>query len=311
MTHNLFLLLTLLTLTALYPAATSAQENRAAINLPMAAFADIPIQHEGRIKPLSRFAAIELENLSGGQTTIEPAIWLAGTLFDPQREISRPLILVDNEPLRLRLGLPAHDNDLYSLEDLAPHLAATQEQAFSMSTEPKEDLTAEQQALVTLHEKALTYRQLLQSMTAFLPLEINAPDSVGIAPETYGDRPTYFEIMKKAQDIDESVRTIIRKKGEDPERYTEQEKMIALLSLEYHTLRMTGTNNSLFRVLPPQWGESEEWLAPWALLNQGQGSPQSAGTLSFWQLMAKAYHDGDPALWEENTEKAYEASLNL
>jgi ABC-type transport system involved in cytochrome c biogenesis permease subunit len=63
-------------------------------------------------------------------------------------------------------------------------------------------------------------------------------------------------------------------------------------------LRDAGAKNTLFRVVPPQWGNDSAWVSPWALLLQGQGSPQGIAILTAWNDAAKAYRESDQAAFD-------------
>src|SRR6185503_573978 len=54
----------------------------------------------------------------------------------------------------------------------------------------------------------------------------------------------------------------------------------------------------ILRVLPPLWGNDKEtWLSPWAVVEEGQGSPQATTLLSQWEKTVRAYRSGDAADW--------------
>jgi hypothetical protein len=96
-------------------------------SLPMQSFARIPVQHEGRIKPLDTFARVTLLGFSGKDHLkgMSANDWIAEALFDPVTSASRPVFSVRDATLRHRLGLPERANPLYSYNELTDGLGRT------------------------------------------------------------------------------------------------------------------------------------------------------------------------------------------
>ena len=72
------------------------------------AFATLPIQHEGRIKPLQTFALMHVQQISGtthlgDASAIE---WLAAVMFNPSQAIEQPLFLLKDADAQLMLDKP-------------------------------------------------------------------------------------------------------------------------------------------------------------------------------------------------------------
>ena len=62
----------------------------------------------------------------------------------------------------------------------------------------------------------------------------------------------------------------------------------------------TDKETQILRIIPPQWSSSGGvWLSPWATLQNGQGSPQTAELLRSWEALAKAYNAHDAIAWNE------------
>ncbi|MCB9990449.1 MAG: cytochrome c biogenesis protein CcsA [Rhodospirillales bacterium] len=294
---TVFRIITVLICVVTCMGSVAAAQDRA--TLQMQDFATLPVLHEGRVKPLASFAAVELDKFSARSSTADPVSWLAETLFNPQYAIKRPVFKVAHPTLRKRLNLPERPGKLYSLEELALGLEQTQQQALQLIVSEEKNLTPEQQALITLHENALAYGQLLQALAALLPMQVGLPESLNITPQIYTGMPTFLEIRNKEKPLMEQVKAIIDRKGEDLERYTAEEKALAGLAFEYQQISQAAARNTLLRIIPPQWKDSDVWLSPWSLLQQGQGSPESKILLEDWQAMAKAYRAANAGEWEK------------
>lgn len=291
------LILCALVLVILAPFATWASGRD---DFSMRSFRQIPLLHDGRIKPLDSFAALTLRRVSDGKSGLDPDLWLAEMLFDPQAAAARRVFAIGHPEVPPLLNLPPETARLYSLQEIAPGLAATETQAITLAQADPDSLTPGQKALVLLHENALTVAQLLKALSPLLPLQATLPATLGPLPEdrVFSEGPTWLELKKSERELTDRVRRIIDAKGEALDRYTDEEKTIAALAFEMQVLQQSGAGNALFRVIPPVWQDGAEWLSPWALLQTGQGSPQGARALADWQAMAKAWRGGNAAAWE-------------
>lgn len=90
-------------------------------NLDHRGLLSIPVQHDGRIKPLSSFSKSILYAYSGhnkinGMSSTE---WLLMSLFDPSRAIQTPVFRIFQPEL---FGLSKKEKPYFSLAEIAPRL---------------------------------------------------------------------------------------------------------------------------------------------------------------------------------------------
>ncbi|MGH1397841.1 MAG: cytochrome c biogenesis protein [Alphaproteobacteria bacterium] len=298
------LLLILITCTCFCKEAYASQK------LNMQSFSQIPILEEGRIKPLATFARTQLKTISGktswqGQSAAQ---WLAETLFNPSDAIEQEIIHIDNDTVKTRLALPL-EKDHFSLTELQSGLQATREDAATLMQSTQDTLTKDQTALLATHEKAILFTQTLRSLSMILPLNIEIP-------EEYADKnpknTTYKAILPIKNTIEADLKNIIRKKGENFDKYTEKERTTALLSFQLTQIQNGGHNNTILRILPSDWSgtTAQNWYSPWQILQNGQGSPTTAHTLQIWQDMAMSYRSQNTKLWDITSAAALTATLN-
>ena len=260
-------------------------------NFDYSDFARIPIQHEGRIKPLETFALIHLEKFSG-QTHSKGAksaiAWLAQTMFDPAKAMNEPVFLLKDADAQAMLALPSKPDNLYSFTETTSAINANGKLIQSLLQIPPSELSPGQHAVLELHENTTLFAQITLSHTLFLHLSIDMEKS----GSTFID---YFQTMPQWQ---KSLQAVIAKKGTDLNRYTPHEIQLAN-SMRKLTLTLhSSENNTLLRVIPPQWG-SNVWLSPWAIFHSGQGSPASAELMQLWRQLATAYQEHNAAHWQE------------
>jgi len=281
--------------------------------LPLSAFArdafdytsfeHIPVQHEGRVKPIDTLARTYLRNFSEHESLngVSADQWLAETLFDPARALSRPCFRVFRGDVA---GLPQRSDHLYSFSDLTQALKSRNGVLEQLAKTDPKTWTDDQKELVRIQENLILYTQLLRSFSLILPLSIEPP---AILTREWGLKPgatfgSLQEFRKYDRRLKERLQGIIHRKGDNPDRYSEDEKNITTFAYEMQSLGEGGDLNVLLRVIPPAPGStSDEWSSPWTLVDQGTGSPGSAALLAKWRKAAQGWQTGDAKTFEEAT----------
>ena len=133
------------------------------------AFEKWPVLHDGRVKTMDSFARFSLYQISNrtninGMSAIE---WLAIGLFDPSSLIGIPVIRVRGNSL---LDLPTKDDHLYSMNDVMSALSPHQDLILALETRDPSALSASQKELLTVYQAVTLYNQIIQSLSAILPL---------------------------------------------------------------------------------------------------------------------------------------------
>ena len=244
----------------------------------------LPILHQGRIKPLDSFARVMLKDFSGKETTSEYAAadWLALSIFDPANAINTPVFKIFTPE---KLGLPNKENKLYSYNDVAEVIQNKSSVIQTLLQLPQDKIEAEQQNLLALHEKFILYTQILRSLTFLIPLH-----SEDITFDNY--KIQQEEIQKKAQ-------ALVKKKGSDFNKYTDEEKKLAALAFQFGVIDQASQNNILFRIIPDQWDNKKAgWSSPWAALQAQKTPAKSLEYISLWQKMSAAYLENNNKEWE-------------
>jgi len=270
-----------------------------ATELDYASFATLPVLQDGRIKPLDSFARATLQQLAEADSLPNSTAiaWLAKTVFDPGNAAEQPVFAVSNPQVRKLMGLEGPNRALFSLVQLAPGLSTTAAQAASLLERDPRTLTADEQALFTLHTHVLFYNQLLQSLSLLLPLPMPPPS--GIAGQTF------LDLQKAEQDLLATLSQIMKKKGDNLDAFTEDGQTLASFVFSLQKLRESGAGNITLRIAPSVWdGQNQTWLSPWEVVLSGQSAPQTGAYLALWQQMATAYRTNNAAAWAQSSEAA-------
>ncbi|PZQ48277.1 MAG: hypothetical protein DI551_01960 [Micavibrio aeruginosavorus] len=274
-------------------------------------FAQIPIQHEGRIKPLDTFARQTLRTISGHERLdgMDASSWLAETIFDPAQALQRPIF---HTTQAVNLNLPTREKPYYSYAEIVAMLQKHGQSIVQLAQSDEKTWTPEQAELMRLQEISILYTQLLRSFSFLLPLNIELPESLARAWKISPEKTfTLQEFRRYSAKLKDSIQKIVTRKGDNPQNYSEEELAIVRLSFEMNVLEEAGTNNTLFRIAPGAWNEGkDEWFSPWMLTKSGQANDKSAQYLKLWQNMAYAYLLQDPVAWNEVTDKTLKEASN-
>lgn len=290
------ILLTLLLLLIALPA--QAQE------LSYKEFGQLPVLHEGRVKPLDSFARIHIQSWSGQErfNSNAPIYWLALILFDPQVAAEQKFFLIRNQSVKDQLGLTNQEQKYFSLEELLPGLDKTRDQLAELLAKDDNTLTKDQREFLAIHENAVSLSGLMRSFSLILPLNIAVPEQY--KPNLEGEIVSYLELSAFDAPLVQELQKIIAAKGEDLEKYSDEEKNIALLSFQIQNLRMAGETSTEFKVLPSNWDKNNgQWFSPWQIMMNGQGSPDTKIMLEQWRDLAFAYRQNDVKDWKEAIQK--------
>ncbi|MBY0354846.1 MAG: hypothetical protein K2Q12_03850, partial [Rickettsiales bacterium] len=272
-----------------------ALETNVAPPLSVQPLARIPVQQDGRIKPLEQFARVTLRQLSGSETLdhIDAMPWLMEVLFTPEFASQRPLFLVNNDDLRRALALPDRASHRFSAQELESPMGEQRAQVMPIVMMAPKERSTQQQALMDLYQRYALFIDLQQSFSIVLPL--NAP-----RPESYAlpDPLDYLDLQRIRERLLTRAQTLaVQSKGQLKALSSQEQDEVALAML-VEKLEQRALQSQSLRVMPAHWqAAGGEWFAPWALIREGFGSPSSASYLVLWKAAALAYRTGDVAAW--------------
>jgi len=256
-------------------------------------FNQMPILDSGRVKPIGAFAKARLKDFYGRDTNA--SAWLAETIFNPSAAANAQIFQIKNDDLKARLGIDP-DTDIFNITELQSGLESTQEDVIALLQNEQEDLTAEQKALLKIHEDVISYNELLRSFSLLLPLDEDS---------------TFIDLLPREQRLVADLKSIIAKKGEDITTYTDDEQKTALMGFQLQQMRTGGAANDDLKIIPTTINQDIEWVAPWQTINEGKGSPQTKEFLAEWSKIATAYRNNEAETWNQATKQTLAKTLKV
>jgi len=275
-------------------------------------FAQLPVQHNGRIEPLDSFACFYLTAFSGSTSIdgITADEWLAELLFAPDRAYHRAVFKINGLEVQHALALADHPGHRYAFSEIATAMAKHREIVNSLlSADPKNITDPAQRQLITLYTHMTVFLDISRSLSLLLPVfevgDTALAQKMGLPT---GEKFSYLGMMRHKAAYLAAARPILNNISNHPTR-----QQIALLQIGLMLEHMEQDKQSqLLRIIPPAWQkDNTEWLSPWAMLQAGQGAPQTAALLQSWARMAQAYQNNNPAEWTAAARDISQQNLSL
>ena len=265
-------------------------------------FAQIPILHEGRIKPLDSFARFYLTILYGKDHSADftAIMWLSELLFTPQDAYKRKIFNINNPDVVTAINLPWRKYHKYSFNEVTKALAKQKYNIDLLYKKEQSQLSLAQNQLLELYIKSLAYYQISRSLSLLLPqFIINDPIIAKKFNVLAGQKFNYFDILPYKAEFTKFVNS-------DSLGIEQKNKIL----LELNSLTSDRINNIL-KIIPISWSSKELFNSPWAILEQGQGSPETNSYFELLSKLAKAYQNNYLLEWQEtSTQLAIKNDLN-
>lgn len=290
------LLLLLLLCAVLHAPLAQAQPT-----LDYEAFKHIPVLQDGRVKPLDTFARVQLQQLSGSETIegMSASEWLAQSMFQPDVAVKLPWIKLENAQLASSLGLPAGKDMRYTYREVLAAYEQRREVVIALVQKSDAQLSKHERAFLDMYSHINDYSHITRALTLVLP----APQTIsaGYAKKLglSGEEQSYLDLLPAKEQVMIDAAAAAKQHGKRLKAYSPMQQDAAMLAFYFANMEATGQQNNLLRIIPDFLGDRYEWYAPWALLQDGRGSPQGLELLGLWQQLAKAYHQQDAALWQD------------
>jgi ABC-type transport system involved in cytochrome c biogenesis permease subunit len=252
-----------------------------ALDISKTELKNLVVLHEGRLKPMQSFAHNIHWLITGRKhpKDISDTQWLANIIFDPLTAIHRPDFTIRNPELQDLLKLEERKSALYSYAEVSSGMAAHTKMLTALLT--VENPTKIQDELLKLQYNIIQYTQLMRSLSLIMPVTISWPGA---------DYNTYYDLARFEGDAQKQLDAIIKKKGDDLDRYNDKELAIVNFTFEMSLMRDLAESNELLRIIPIQWDKGN-YLSPWAIMQSGKSDPSASSMMKELQAMVMAWQN--------------------
>ena len=254
--------------------AAETQPSLATLRDPevVAAFRSLPVQDEGRIKPLDTVARFSLlrfygkQSLSASNSIKDPATgknislsaveWMVITMFRPDLAKDMSLFVVDNSEAIVELGLEAKGKrDRYSYNDLLPARAKLMQKRDDYAKMESKERTPVQRVLVGLGTNFLDF-ELLCGHFDFIRRPVG--DDLAALPA---------ELKSIVKDgrvrLSEALPAIVSySRLQSGNNSADGNAWLFALNRAYLGAIMSGNSERVFRVFPSKDSKEETWMGP-------------------------------------------------
>ncbi|MBL9117306.1 MAG: cytochrome c biogenesis protein CcsA [Verrucomicrobiaceae bacterium] len=266
------------------------------------AFATLPVQEAGRIKPLDTVARYRLLRFHGSRVVrfenpetkkadkLSSIEWLLVTWFKPDLAKSLPLFRVDNPAAITEIGGTAKDRmegvkGKYTYRDIEPHRAKLMELAEEYRNLEPKNRTPIQRMIADLGVNILDYEMIVGHWDSF-----RSP---------FGKEPKLPEELAKAlpppHRIPTALPAVLKYVKDHPEAAAPMSNPWMMEFMKGALGGMMSGNQELsYRIFPPKVGATEKWHGPgWIIMEGLQTGEVTADDLAWLADYEKVFQATD------------------
>ncbi len=231
-------------------------------------FANIVIQHEGRLKPLDTFARNQLLLFSEksslkNKSAIE---WLIGSMFDPFTAFNEKIFKIRNNKVVEALGIEVDlvNKHTYSFSQIIEGIESNRDMLQKILIKPQAEREPTEKQLAALYFKSFAFLDICRSFTCLIPdIPIDNPELV---QELGFDRNqvSMYDFLPKTAKLRQ---LLIQLNEKDSNSFTEKDK--AIQNLQFYLSKKLGDQESIvLKIIPPDSDPvNNQWVAPWEHVN--------------------------------------------
>jgi len=280
---------------ALFFAAKLSAVETSTLQALAPAFEKIPIQAEGRVKPLDTFARSQLLLLQEKSTVddLTATEWLVEVLLYPAEAYDRKIFKVRTDEVVQSVSITPDPDHVYSFAELSTAMAPQQDMIQALGQKDSEALSPAEKQLVELFRKTIMYMDLSRSMTGLLPdIFIGEQQLATELGFEVGQGVSYYELLKQKEKLGDKMG--ILEEALKKEEHSEYERgLISLIS------QLRGKLSDLaavsFRVILPNGTDlkSDDWRTLWSVMDGHALSPTELEMAEKLSAFVQASLDGN------------------
>ncbi len=239
---------------------------------------NVPIHENGRIKPLDTFLKNQLLILYGKRTLKSSALvdnlnnkklnaddWFFDLILNPEESSKYKVFNISNPELVSSLGLDWSPTHRYNINEVLTGLKIQLDYISAIQQKTEEELTQFDRKLLQLYNNAIKFQQLTYSLSCLTPT-IVIQDSLNAKRLNIkkGDKLSYFQLMKKANELGPIVNNLVNK---DKSKWTESDYELQYILTVLNEIDQDKFANNLKIIPPEDSNQNTNWFSPWELMD--------------------------------------------
>ena len=237
---------------------------------------NIPIQEQGRIKPLDTYARNQALVFYGKRKIKHEEIsaidWMIDLFIHPEKGLEQKIFNIRSPDIVNALDLEWTNNfHKYSYSEIFPGIQNQLPLISNIFDKKEEDRDLFENQLVELYQNIMKYRQIASSLSCLLPMfTVYDPETAEKLHIEPGQFTSYAHIMSHRGSLFNVSQNILTKSEES---WTENEREVALL---LYNLQQTSLDEfaQALKIIPPAKDDTTGlWISPWELLDGREIEP--------------------------------------
>ena len=237
---------------------------------------NIPIQEQGRIKPLDTYARNQALAFYGKRKIKHEEIsaidWMIDLFIYPEKGLEQKIFNIRSPDIVNALDVEWTNNfHKYSYSEIFPGIQNQLPLISNIFDKKEEDRDLFENQLVELYQNIMKYRQIASSLSCLLPMfTVYDPETAEKLHIEPGQFTSYAHIMSHRGSLFNVSQNILTKSEES---WTENEREVALL---LYNLQQTSLDEfaKALKIIPPAKDDTTGlWISPWELLDGREIEP--------------------------------------
>ena len=272
---------------------------------------NIPIQEQGRIKPLDTYARNQALVFYGKRKIKHEEIsaidWMIDLFIHPEKGLEQKIFNIRSPDIVNALDLEWTNNfHKYSYSEIFPGIQNQLPLISNIFDKKEEDRDLFENQLVELYQNIMKYRQIASSLSCLLPMfTVYDPETAEKLHIEPGQFTSYAHIMSHRGSLFNVSQNILTKSEES---WTENEREVALL---LYNLQQTSLDEfaQALKIIPPAKDDTTGlWISPWELLDGREIEPHQDRIMKSMEAYLVARYDNNSGAMSDAL-KSYRTGL--